>query len=84
MIVFPVDNRHWIPSSRRVQGVRPSTDGRFTFRNLPAGEYRLAAVTDVETGEWFDPAFLRMLMSNAVAVTLTEGERKEFPLRIGK
>ncbi len=84
VIVFPLDSRHWIPSSRRVQGVRPATDGRFTFRNLPAGEYRLAAVTDVETGEWFDPAFLRTLMSGAAAVTLTNGERREFPLRVGK
>jgi len=82
VIVFPLDPRFWTPSSRRIQAARPTTDGRFTLRNLPAGEYRLAAVTDVETGEWFDPAFLRTLMSSAVAVTLTEGERKEQPLRI--
>jgi hypothetical protein len=82
VIAFPLDPRYWTPASRRIQAGRPATDGRFTLRNLPAGEYRLVAVTDVETGEWFDPAFLKTLMGGATAVTLTEGERKEQPLRI--
>ena len=84
VVAFPVDPRYWTPSSRRIQAARPATDGRFTLRNLPAGEYRLAVVTDVETGEWFDPAFLRTLTTNAIAVTLTDGERKEQALRIGR
>ena len=32
--------RFWTPQSRRIQSTRPATDGRFSFRNLPAGEYR--------------------------------------------
>jgi hypothetical protein len=27
---------------------RPATDGGFTFRDLPPGEYFLAALTDVD------------------------------------
>ena len=84
VVAFPVDPRYWAPSSRRIQAARPATDGRFTLRNLPAGEYRLAVVADVDTGEWFDPAFLRTLTTNAIAVTLTDGERKEQALRIGR
>lgn len=84
VIAFPVDPRYWTPGSRRVQAVRPATDGRFTLRNLVAGEYRLAAVTDVETGEWFVPAFLRALLPGAIAITLADGERRDQPLRIGR
>lgn len=82
VIAFSVDSRYWTPASRRIQAARPTTDGRFTLRNLPAGEYRLAAVNDVETGEWFDPALLRQLMTTSITVTLAEGERKDQTLRI--
>jgi len=61
MIAYPVDERFWVPESRRIVSVRPATDGKYQFRNLPPGEYRLIAVSDVEPGRWFDPAFLRQL-----------------------
>ena len=44
LIVYPADQRFWAPQSRRIQSARPATDGRFTFRNLPAGDYRLVPV----------------------------------------
>lgn len=84
VIVFSAEPRYWTPASRRIQSARPATDGRFSLRNLPAGEYRLAAVTDVESGQWFDPAFLRELMGNAITVTLSEGERKDQALRVAR
>ena len=59
IILFAADNRFWTPLSRRILATRPGTDGKFTFRNLPVGQYRLTAVTDAEQGEWFDPAFCR-------------------------
>ena len=61
IVVFPADNRYWVPQTRRIMSARPGTDGRFTFRNLPPGEYRLTAITDAEPGEWFNPAFLTQL-----------------------
>jgi hypothetical protein len=84
VIVFPADPQYWTPQSRRIQAVRPATDGRFNVRNLPGGEYRLVAVTDLEAGQWFDPAFLKELLAGSMAVTLAEGERKEQTLRIVK
>lgn len=84
VILFPADSQYWTPQARRVQGLRPATDGRFTFRNLPGGEYRLVAVTDVEPGQWFDPAFLKELLPASIAVVLGEGERKEQTLRVVK
>jgi hypothetical protein len=76
IIVFPVDNRYWLPQSRRILSARPGTDGRFTLMNLPAGQYRLTAVTDVEPGEWFNPEFLQQLVGASIPVSLGEGERK--------
>jgi hypothetical protein len=41
-------------------------------------------VTDVESGQWFDPAFLKELLTGSIGVTLAEGERKEQTLRVVK
>jgi hypothetical protein len=61
---------------------RPGTDGRFSFRNLPAGSYRLTAVTDVEPGEWFNPDFLSQLGAASIPLTLADGERKVQDIRL--
>jgi hypothetical protein len=61
VIAFAAEDRFWTAGSRRVQAVRPSADGRYVFRNLPPGEYRVALVEDVEPGQWFDPGYLRSL-----------------------
>ena len=76
IVVFSSDRRFWTPQSRRIQAMRPSTDGRFSFRNLPAGEYRLIAVVDPEPGEWFDPAFLNQLVGATMPITIGDGERE--------
>jgi hypothetical protein len=76
IIIFPADNRYWVPQARRIQSTRPSTDGKYSFRNLPAGEYRLTAVTDAETGEWYDPSFLSQLMNVSMPISLHDGEKK--------
>lgn len=76
IIAFTTDHTLWMPQSRRIQSVRPSADGRYTMRNLPPGEYFLAAVDDVEPGEWFDSAFLQQLAGAAIKVALGEGEQK--------
>jgi hypothetical protein len=82
IIIFPADKNYWMPQSRRIQSARPSTDGKYSFRGLPQGDYRLIAVTDVETGEWYDPAFLTQLAGAAMPISLTEGEKKVQDLRL--
>jgi hypothetical protein len=82
IIVFAADKRFWGPQSRRIRTTRPGTDGRFTVTNLPIGEYRLAAVVDIATGEANDPAFLEQLLQASVPFTLAEGDRKVQDLRI--
>jgi protocatechuate 3,4-dioxygenase beta subunit len=84
IVVFPADRRFWLPMARRIQAVRPGTDGRFSFRDLPAGDYRLIAVVDPEPGEWFDPAFLDQLAGAAMPIALNEGERKVQDVRAAR
>lgn len=83
VIVFSAEARFWTPQSRRILSSRPGTDGRFIVRNLPPGEYYVAAVTDVEPGEWFDPKFLEQLRAAAARVTLVAGDKKVQDLRLG-
>ena len=83
VIVYSTEQQYWTPQSRRIVSVRPGTDGKFTIRGLPAGDYLMAAVTDVEPGEWFDPEFLQQLRAASARVTLNEGDKKTQDLRLG-
>ena len=82
VIVFAAEERFWTPMSRRIQAVRPSTDGHYRIRNLPPGNYRLTAVPDVEPGRWFDPAFLRKLAGfTTFALTAGGKHTQDFQVR---
>ena len=76
LIVYPTDQRYWLPQSRRIRSVRPATDGTFTLTGLPAGEYRIAPELDPEPGSWFDASFLQQLDSTSQRFSLTDGEKK--------
>ena len=82
IVVFPTDTRYWLPRARRIASTRPGTDGTFTFLDLPAGDYRLTAVTDVEPGEWYDPNFLSQLVPVSIPITLRDGEKKVQDIKV--
>jgi hypothetical protein len=84
IVLFAGEQRFWTPQSRRILTTRPSTDGKFSFRDLPPGEYRLAAFDDAEPGSWFDPEFLKQLVVASTSVTITEGQKKTQDLKINK
>jgi hypothetical protein len=84
IVVFSADKRFWVPQSRRTQEVRPGADGQFVVRDLPAGDYLISALTDVEPGQWNDPAFLAELAAQGtIRITLGEGEKKVQDIRVG-
>jgi hypothetical protein len=83
VVLFPDDRRLWFPQSRRIQGTRAGTDGRYTFRGLPSGSYLLALTDDLEPGEWFDPAVLQRIAASAIRVTIADGERKTQDISTG-
>src|SRR4030095_1844881 len=75
VVVFADDPAMWTQGSRRVPApARSSTDGRYAFTGLPAGTYRLAALTSVDANELADPAFLAALKPTSISVTIGDGE----------
>jgi uncharacterized protein (DUF2141 family) len=83
IVVFAADRSFWTPGSRGVRVLRPGTDGGFSMLGLPAGEYYIGALTDVEDGEWYDPAFLDKLMPSSLKVTVVDGQKTTQNLRVG-
>jgi hypothetical protein len=84
VLVFPVERSFWVPGSPRVRSVRPGTDGSFSFRGLRPSEYFVAALTDLEPGEWNDASLLAAHVPAAVRITLVAGQRTTQNLRLAR
>jgi hypothetical protein len=82
VLLFPADRQLWVPRSRRIHLAQPNPDGTFVFRNLPPGEYRLAALPPPDDGQQFDVEFLSQMASGATSLTLGEGQRVTQDLRV--
>jgi hypothetical protein len=83
IVVMPANRQYWRPGARRIRSARPATDGRFSLADLPAGDYLLSALTDLESSDLDDPAFLDQLAPHAITVTIRDGETTTQTLRIG-
>ena len=82
VVAFSTDRANWKAGSRRTASVRPATNGRFVLPDLPAGEYFIAAFTDLDPIDLADPEFLAQVAGAGVKVSLGEGEKKVQDLRI--
>jgi hypothetical protein len=83
VIVMPANRAHWRPHARRVKTTRPSTDGAFAIRDLPGGDYLIAALTDVTPADLNDARFLERVAASGAPLALADGESKRQDLRIG-
>jgi hypothetical protein len=81
VVVFPVTAGPWPAFSPRVGSVRPATDGRYQFRELPAGEYFITTVRDLPPGNWRTSEALAPLAAGATRVILREGDEKSLALK---
>jgi PAS domain S-box-containing protein len=84
VIVFSADRSHWRPQARRLVSARPATDGRFIVRDLPPGEYLIAALTDLDPDTWQTAVFLDQVVPAAIKIAIGEGETKTQNLRIAR
>jgi hypothetical protein len=84
VVVFPADRALWRPLARRVQVTRPATNGGFVVRGLPAGEYLVGALTDMDPADVHDPAFLEQVAAAAIKVSFTDGEQKRQDIQIAR
>jgi hypothetical protein len=83
IVVFTTNRTFWTAGSRRVKSVRPATNGTFRIAGLPAGDYAIVAVGDLEAALLSDPGYLEQLQPVAFKITLGEGEKRKQDLRVG-
>lgn len=81
VIAFPQDERLWQPQSRQIVTARTDKTGAYRINMLPAGDYLVVAVDEVEPGEWFDPAFLEQIKDAATKLTVGDGEQRTQDLK---
>jgi hypothetical protein len=74
VVVFPVERTGWFFNSRRIAAVPIDGAGRYTVRNLPAGDYLIVARPDLDQFEWFNPLTLDKLASTATKLTIRNDE----------
>ena len=81
VIAMPADRSYWLPSSRRIVSTRPDGKGRYVFRGLPAGEYRIAVTTDLVPRDLQEVSTLESLLPQSLPVTIATGERKTLNIK---
>jgi hypothetical protein len=72
VVVFATNESYWNAASRRIEALRPDTNGRYRIRGLPPGEYAVA-LTGPELFGRPSNALLRQLQSAATRITLLSG-----------
>jgi hypothetical protein len=63
---------------------RPAAGGAFSIMDLPAGDYRLAAVDNTPPEDWQQASFLEQLAAASVKVTIRDGEKTTQDIKIAK
>lgn len=82
VVVFSTDRGKWSTSSRSLRLAQAAQDGSFEVSGLPPGEYFVAAVRALPSGDWQAPEALEKLSFRARRVTLAERERYMTVLRL--
>lgn len=87
VLAFPVNRELWsgpMLSPRRLTRSRTDDAGAFDIRNLPAGDYFIAAIEDAHVGSWPESRFLDTLSKIATRVTIAESEQRTLPLTLSR
>jgi hypothetical protein len=84
VLAFPADPSLWRPQARQIMTARPDQNGRFQIRGLPPGDYLLATVDPTEQGEWFESTFLELHRSEAVRISLGDGDIKTHDFKVSR
>jgi hypothetical protein len=84
LVLFPLERDSWQVGSRRVRSIRPDTAGHFEFSGLQAGDYYLAALSEIDPEEIQDPSFLTWLSTQSpMRLTVKAGEHKTQDIKVG-
>lgn len=79
VIVFARDRDLWYPASRFLAHATAGSDGSFSVRGLPPGDYAVGAVDrllgDGKDDEWQAPELLDALARDGKSLTIIEGQQ---------
>ena len=84
VFAFSTNRAYWRMPTRRTAYVRSTEKGTYSIKNLPAGEYYLCALTELDLQMRFEPEYLQQLIGASAKITLAEGEKKQQNLQIAK
>ena len=56
--------------------------GRFTFKNVVPGEYKVYAWEDVESSAWMDPDFMKPLEGKGESVAVEESAQANVQVNV--
>ena len=84
VIAIAADRDYWLPFSRRIVSTRPDGAGRYVFRGLPPGEYRIALTTDLVPRDLQDPVALERLLAASAPFILRAGDKQTVDLKAGR
>jgi protocatechuate 3,4-dioxygenase beta subunit len=84
VVVFTTDRAMWRSDGRRLAFARPGSDGTFVIRDLPPGDYYLAALTDLDPRDWKRADLLDQVVPASLRIAITEGGHIVQNLQIAK
>jgi protocatechuate 3,4-dioxygenase beta subunit len=82
MVIVLPENETRRRQFQYVKAIATDQHGRFRFRGLDPGDYRIYALEDVEGGVWMDPEFAKTYAGKEKKLTLREGARETLELRV--
>jgi hypothetical protein len=84
VVVFTTDRTMWRSDGRRLAFARPGSDGTFVIRDLPPGDYYLAALTDLDPRDWKRADLLDQVVPASLRIAIAEGGHVVRNLQIAK
>ena len=84
VVAIPPNVRDWIAEGMnpRLMGTaRTSPSGSYTIGGLPAGDYRVIAMSEDFAVDARDPAFLERLVALGTSIALRDGEKRALDLK---
>jgi hypothetical protein len=82
VVVFPRDPTLWTPGSRRLAVSTVAPDGSYVVRDLPAGDYYVAALVELDEESFGAPWYLEGLRPYSIPIALAEGEHRKLDLEL--
>lgn len=83
VLIFPSSPTLWPTAMRRIRTTHPNPQGRYQFEDVPAGEYYVGLLADLNDEDLGNPDFFEAVRRLAVLVTVSPGRRTTLDVKVG-